>query len=403
MPEIVIAGGGTGGHLFPGLAVAAELRAAGAEVAWLGARRGLETERVPRAGIELLALPVTGATGRGRAEQLAALLRLPPAVARAALFLLRRRADAVLAVGGYAAVPGALAAAALGVPLVIQEQNALPGVANRLLAPWATAIACGFAGATAAFPSLPARFTGNPVREEFFRVPPAPAAPLALLVMGGSQGSAFLNRVLPEALARLAEAGGRPRVVHQAGTRWEAEVRARYAAAGVAAEVVGFLERPDRALAEASLVVARAGALTVSELAAARRPALLVPFAAAAHGHQAVNARALAEAGAAAVLEEHQADAGAIAAALEMLLAEPGRLAAMGERGAALARPSAARDIAALVLQRAGVPCASEPHSHGAAPAAPHAARDTVTAEHAGPGGASISVSPSIPPGARRK
>jgi UDP-N-acetylglucosamine--N-acetylmuramyl-(pentapeptide) pyrophosphoryl-undecaprenol N-acetylglucosamine transferase len=403
MPEIVIAGGGTGGHLFPGLAVAAELRAAGARVAWLGARRGLETELVPRAGIELLALPVTGAAGMGRGAQLAALLRLPPAVARAAQFLLGRRADAVLAVGGYAAAPGALAAGAVGVPLVIQEQNALPGVANRLLAPWATAIACGFAGTPAAFPSLPARFTGNPVREAFFRVPPAPAAPLAVLVTGGSQGSAFLNRVLPEALARLAETGVRPRIVHQAGTRWEGEVRERYAAAGIAAEVVGFLEQPERALAGASLVVARAGALTVAELAAARRPALLIPFAAAAHGHQAVNARALAKTGAAAVLEEQRADSGAVAAALEMLLAEPGRLAAMGERGAVLARPAAARDIAALVLQRAGVPCAPGPHSHGASSAAPHAARDTVAAERSGAGVASIPASPSADSGARRR
>ena len=393
MPEIVIAGGGTGGHLFPGLAVAEELRRAGAGVSWLGARRGLETDRVPRAGIELLALPVTGATGRGLSGHAGALLRLPPAVLRAALFLLRRRADAVLAVGGYAAMPGALAAAAVGVPLVIQEQNALPG----------------FAGATAYFPSMPARWTGNPVRREFFAVPPAPAGPPSVLVTGGSQGSAFLNRVLPDAFARLAAGGVRPRVVHQAGPRWADEVRARYAAAAVDAEVVGFIEQPDRALAAASLVVARAGALTVSELAAARRPALLVPFAAAAHGHQAVNARALAETGAATVLEEHQADAGAVAAALEMLLAEPARLAEIGSRGAALARPSAARDIAALVLQRAGVPCASEPHSHGAAPAAPtaardtRAARDTVTAECSGPGSDSISASPSNSPGARRQ
>lgn len=356
MTEIVIAGGGTGGHLFPGLAVARELRDAGVSVGWLGARRGLETERVPQAGIDLLALPVTGASGRRAADQVAALLRLPPAVLRAALFLLRRRADAVLAVGGYAAVPGALAAAALGVPLVIQEQNAVPGVANRLLAPWATAIACGFAGAAAAFPSLPARWTGNPVRSEFFAVPPAPAGPPALLVTGGSQGSAFLNRTLPEALARLAAAGQRPRVVHQAGPRWQDEVRSRYLAAGVAAEVVGFLERPDEALAGVSLVVARAGALTVCELAAARRAALLVPFAAAARDHQSENARALAATGAARVVAESAATPEALAAALAALLGDPPRLAEMGARGAALVRPDAAGAIASLVLRRAGVP-----------------------------------------------
>lgn len=403
MVEIVIAGGGTGGHLFPGLAVAAELRRAGATVSWLGARRGLEAERVPQAGIELLALPVTGASGRRAADQVGALLRLPPAVLRAALFLLRRQAGAVLAVGGYAAVPGALAAGAVGVPLVIQEQNARPGVANRLLAPWATAIACGFEGATASFPSLPARWTGNPVRPGFFAVPAAPAQPLTVLVMGGSQGSAFLNRTLPGAFARLAAAGPRPRIVHQAGTRWEAEVRERYAAAGIQAEVAGFLERPDQSLASASLVVARSGALTVCELAAARRAALLVPFAAAAHDHQSLNARALAATGAALVIEEPQATADGVASALEMLLADPARLAELGSRGASLARPDAARVIATLVLQRAGVPCASEPYSRGAAPAAPHAARDTDSLAHPSAGTAAAAVSSSNPAGARRR
>jgi UDP-N-acetylglucosamine--N-acetylmuramyl-(pentapeptide) pyrophosphoryl-undecaprenol N-acetylglucosamine transferase len=405
--EIVIAGGGTGGHLFPGLAVAEELRRAGAAVSWLGARRGLEVGRVPRAGIELLALPVTGASGKRAADQVEALLRLPPAVLRAAYFLLRRQAGAVLAVGGYAAVPGALAAAAVGVPLVIQEQNAVPGVANRFLAPWATVIACGFEGATASFPSLPARWTGNPVRPQFFAVPPAPADPLAVLVMGGSQGSAFLNRALPDAFAILAAERRLPRIVHQAGTHWEAEVRDRYAAAGVQAEVVGFLEHPDRALAVASLVVARSGALTVCELAAARRAALLVPFAAAAHGHQSLNAQALAATGAAMVIEEAVASPAVLASSLAELLDNPGRLAELGERGAVLARPHAARDIAALVLQRAGVPASAEHDPHGAAPSSSHAARvaarDPITAVPSGPSSAFISVSPSNLAGARRQ
>ena len=403
MVEIVIAGGGTGGHLFPGLAVAEELRRAGAGVSWLGARRGLETDRVPRAGIELLALPVTGASGRRAADQIGALLRLPPAVLRAALFLLRRNAGAVLAVGGYAAVPGALAAAAVGVPLVIQEQNAVPGVANRFLAPWATLIACGFAGATASFPSLPARWTGNPVRPEFFAVPPAPAGPPAVLVMGGSQGSAFLNRALPDAFALLAAERRLPRIVHQTGTRWETAVRERYQALRLDAEVIGFLERPDLELARASLVVARSGALTVCELAAARRAALLVPFAAAAHDHQMRNAEALAATGAALVIAEANASPANLAAALADLLGEPARLAEIGSRGAALARPEAARVIADLVLRRAGVATLAAPHPHGAAPAAPAAARDIIAAVPSGSGSAPIPVSPSNPPGARRQ
>jgi UDP-N-acetylglucosamine--N-acetylmuramyl-(pentapeptide) pyrophosphoryl-undecaprenol N-acetylglucosamine transferase len=366
--EVVIAGGGTGGHLFPGLAVAEELRRAGAGVSWLGARRGIEAERVPRAGIPLLTLPVTGASGRRLTDQAGSLLRVPPAVFTAARFLLHCHADAVLAVGGYAAVPGAVAASALGVPLVIQEQNALPGVTNRFLAPWATAIACGFEAAVAAFPSLPARWTGNPVRSAMFTVPPPPAGLVSVLVLGGSQGSAFLNRAMPEAFALLAARGPLPRIVHQAGAHRDGEVRDRYAAAGVPAEVVDFIEQPDRALAIASLVVARSGALTVCELAAARRPGLLVPFAAAAHGHQSLNAHALARYGAARVLEESEATPDALAATLAELLADPARLAAMGGLGAALAKPDAARDIAGLLLQRAGVAAGGAP-SHPAAEA----------------------------------
>ena len=352
MSVTVIAGGGTGGHLFPGLAVAVELQRAGAAVAWLGARRGLEATRVPALGVPLRLLAVTGAVGRSPLARAGAALRMPPAVLQAALFLLRRRAGAVLSVGGYASLPGALAAALLGVPLVLQEQNAVPGVANRFLAPWASVIACGFAEAVAAFPSLPARWTGNPVRAEFFAVPPPHLDPPGVLVLGGSQGSAFLNRVMPHALAALP--GARPRVLHQAGPRWEEEVRQRYAQAGIAADVVAFLERPADALAQVALVVARAGALTVTELAAARRAALLVPFAAAAHEHQLANARALAATGAAEVVVEAAATPEALAAALSRLLVQPEALRRRGEGGARLARADAATEVARMVREAGG-------------------------------------------------
>ncbi len=354
MSEVVIAGGGTGGHLFPGLAVATELAARGVSVSWLGARRGLEATRVPAAGIPIRLLAVSGAVARSRAAQAAAALQVAPATAQAAAFLLRRGAAAVLAVGGYAAMPGALAAGMLGVPLVLQEQNAVPGLTTRFLAPWSVAVACGFEAATAAFPSLPARWTGNPVRPEFFAVPPPPARPLAILVLGGSQGSAFLNATVPSALAQLAHAGVSPRVVHQAGARWTDEVRERYLALGVEAAVVPFLERPAEALADAALVVARAGALTVAELAAARRAALLIPFAAAAHGHQLANARAFAETGAGELLEERAATPAQLAAVLARMLAAPEGLVARGEAAVRLARPHAASAVAALALAAAG-------------------------------------------------
>ena len=353
MSEVVIAGGGTGGHLFPGLAVAEELAHAGCCVSWLGARRGLEATRVPQAGIPLRLLAVTGGVARSPGAKAGAALRVAPATLQAAAHLLHQRANAVLAVGGYASLPGAVAAGLLGIPIVLQEQNALPGLTNRLLAPWCAVVACGFEAAVAAFPSLPARWTGNPVRPEFFAVPAPPAEPITLLVFGGSQGSAFLNELVPEALAVQARSHVLPRVVHQCGERWETEVRRRYAAAGVQAEVVPFLERPAEALAKAALVVARAGALTICELAAARRAALLVPFAAAAAGHQLANARAYAATGAADVLEEGDASPGAVAALLAELFASPGRLVSRGRAGARLARPDAARTVARMVIEAA--------------------------------------------------
>jgi len=354
MSRLVIAGGGTGGHLFPGLAVAAELERSGVRVSWLGARRGLEATRVPEAGIPIRLLAVSGAVARSRAAQVAAVLQLLPAVFQAAAFLLRNGAAAVLPVGGYASLPGALAAGMLGVPVVLQEQNSVPGLATRFLAPWSVAVACGFEAALAAFPSLPARWTGNPVRPEFFAVPPPPVHPLTVLVLGGSQGSAFLNAAAPDAFGELARSGVTPRIVHQAGLRWANAVEQRYAALGIAATVVPFIEAPADALAGAALVVARAGALTVTELAAARRAALLVPFAASAHNHQVANAAAFAATGAAEVIEERDANPVSLATALRRMLAEPERLLERGRAGARLARPEAARAVADLLLRAAG-------------------------------------------------
>jgi UDP-N-acetylglucosamine--N-acetylmuramyl-(pentapeptide) pyrophosphoryl-undecaprenol N-acetylglucosamine transferase len=351
--EVVIAGGGTGGHLFPGLAAAAALREAGAAVSWLGAARGLEARHVPAAGVPLRLLPVSGAVGRAPHLQAVAVLSLAPAVVAATTWLLRRHAAAVLSVGGYAGLPGAIAACSLGVPLVIQEQNALPGLTQRLLAPWAVAIACGFESTLAAFPSLPAVWTGNPVRPQFSALPERAEGPTTVFVTGGSQGAAVLNRVVPEALALSASAGITPRIVHQAGPRWESEVRERYASLGLTADVVGFLERPWQTLAVASIVIARAGALTVCELATAGRFALLVPFAAAAHGHQLHNARALAATGAAVVVDESRARPAMLADLITSLLRDPASLAERWLRGRGLARHDAAEALARLVLSRA--------------------------------------------------
>jgi len=345
--RVLIAGGGTGGHFFPGLAVAEALQRRGGEVFWLGAKGGIEARKLPELGIPHRLLPVTGAVGVSLGKKLASFARLLPALVAARAYLGKVAPQVVLSVGGYAAFPGGVAAGTAGVPLVLQEQNAFPGLVHRLLAPWAAAIACGLPQAVEAFPSLPARFTGNPVRAAFFHLPPAPPR-RALAVFGGSQGSQVLNRLLPEALALLSP-DSRPEVVHQAGERWVAEVQQRYRSLGVAAQVVGFLPRPWEVLAEVPLVVARAGAATVAELAAAGRAAVLVPFGQAAKGHQLANARALASTGAAWVVEETEATPATLAQLLATLFADPAATAARGGQGRSLARADAAEAVVQLL------------------------------------------------------
>ena len=352
---VLIAGGGTGGHIFPGLAVAEELAAMGVAVHWLGARRGLEGTVVQGRKIPLTLVEIEGIRGRGAAAAARAVTAMPAAVAAAIRLVLRIRPVAVLGVGGYASAAGVLAAGMLGVPWVLQEQNAVPGWTNRSLAPWADLICCGFERAVAAFPSLPAEWSGNPVRAEFFQIGPlVPHDPHTILVLGGSQGSLFLNRTVPRALASVVR-GGRPLAIrHQAGVRWEEVVRTAYRDLGLEAEVAAFLPEPWKALEEADLVVARAGALTVSELAAAGRPSLLIPFAAAAGNHQEHNARSLEQAGGARVLTESEAGADRVARELDALLADPAALATMSTHARSLALPGAARRIARRLLEIGG-------------------------------------------------
>lgn len=353
---IVVAGGGTGGHIFPGLAVVRELEALDVAVHWLGGRHGLEAELVGERGVPMTLLDVEGLLGRGLSDTLRSLSLLPRALATAIRALLTTRPAAVLGVGGYASFAGAAAAGALGIPFVLQEQNSVPGATNRFMAPWADLICCGLKDATAAFPSLPTEWTGNPVRAAFFEIPPVAAHdPPRLLVLGGSQGSLFLNRTLPRALAALARTGIRPEVRHQAGVRWADVVRTSYADLKLDAQVSAFLSEPWRAVADADLVVARSGALTVSELAAAGRGALLVPFAAAAGNHQEHNARSLERAGGAIVVTESEASPQRVAWILEELLGDPVALAALGRCARAIARPGAAATIATRLLAIGGV------------------------------------------------
>lgn len=350
-PAVVLAGGGTGGHVFPGLAVADVLRRRGCEVTWMGRPHGMERVLVEARGIAYDGVPSRPLVGRGAAGRLLALTALVPATLRAAARLHRRRAAVVLGTGGYVCAPAVLGAALVRTPAVLLEPNARAGTANRWLSGRVRAAAVAHPGAAGDL-RCPSRHTGVPVRAEFFAVPAAsPGSPLRILVLGGSQGARDLNEALPPAVAELCRRAPAPALVHQAGPGHVEATRRAYAAAdlpaGVRVEVRDFLDDVAAAMAAADLVVSRAGAITLAEICAAGRAALLVPLVLAG-GHQGENAAELEKAGAARVVVPDPAQ---LAAVLAELAAAPVLLVEMGRRARALARPRAAEDIADLVLE----------------------------------------------------
>jgi UDP-N-acetylglucosamine--N-acetylmuramyl-(pentapeptide) pyrophosphoryl-undecaprenol N-acetylglucosamine transferase len=351
----VMAGGGTGGHLFPALAVAREIRRRrpDARILFVGSARGLEATVVPREGFALETIRVSGIVGKRPAARLAGLLRLPVALAEAWSILKRARARVAVGVGGYASGPVILSAAARGIPTLVHEQNSMPGITNRILNRIATQTAVGFAAANRYF-RRPGIDTGNPVRPEFWEVAALESRPISrrLLVFGGSQGARVLNAAVLEAASALEAAG--IAIVLQTGEKPFEEVRDRLRAASSGVRVVPFLPRLWEEMAPADLVVARAGALTLAELAAAGRPAILVPFAAATHGHQMENARTFAEAGAVRVVAEEELFGGRLAAEVRTLLDDPEKLSAMARAARALARPDAASRIVDLIFALEG-------------------------------------------------
>ncbi len=351
---IVIMAGGTGGHVFPALAIAEGLRARGLAVSWLGTRRGLEAELVPKAGIEIDWISVSGLRGKGLAGWLLAPARLAVALLQALAALRRRRPAAVLGMGGFVAGPGGVAARLLAVPLLVHEQNAVAGLTNALLARIADRVLEAFPGTFP--PARGARLTGNPVRAEIAALP-QPATRLGgrggrlrLLVIGGSLGAAALNGVVPAAAARLA---GRLEIRHQCGRDHLESTRSTYAEAGVEAEVTPFIDDMAAAYAWADLVVCRAGALTVAELAAAGVGALLVPFPYAVDDHQTANAGELVAVGAARLLPQAELDAARLAEELTVLAGDRPRLLAMAEAARGVARPGATAEVVAECLRAA--------------------------------------------------
>jgi UDP-N-acetylglucosamine--N-acetylmuramyl-(pentapeptide) pyrophosphoryl-undecaprenol N-acetylglucosamine transferase len=350
---VLIMAGGTGGHVFPALAVARVLRQQDVPVLWLGTRSGLEAQIVPAAGLPIAWLSVSGLRGKGWAAWMMAPLRLGRAVVQAFAVLRRERPRVVLGLGGFVAGPGGLVAALLRLPLVIHEQNAVAGLTNRLLAPLSTRVLEGFPR-TFAERRRPI-CTGNPVRSEIAQVPPPERrlpgreGPLRLLVLGGSLGAAALNAVVPAALAAMAP-GDRPQVRHQAGSRNLEAAKAQYRAAKVEGRVLAFIDDMAEAYAWADLVICRAGALTVAELAAAGAGSILVPYPHAVDDHQTANARFLGAAGAAILVPQSDLSAARLAATLGALGADRARLVSMARAARALARPAAAEEVAGHCL-----------------------------------------------------
>ena len=347
-PMVVVMAGGTGGHIFPGLAVAQALSARGVRVGWLGADGGMETRLVPQHGVAIDTIAVKGVRGKGIATLLSAPLRILRAVRDAARVLRTRQPDAVVSFGGYAAGPGGIAARIAGIPLLVHEQNRAAGMTNKALAKVAKQVLVGF-------PQTFAKETlvGNPVRAQIANVaPPAGrdfghAGPLRLLVLGGSQGARALNNAVPRAVAAL----GQPvQIVHQAGEKMLDDARKAYADAGVQATVEPFIADMAAAYAHADLVVCRAGALTLAELCAVGVGSVLVPFPQAVDDHQTRNAEFLVERGAAVLLPQGEDLAARLQPVLAALIADPGKRLAMAEAARSLAMPDAAERVADAVL-----------------------------------------------------
>jgi UDP-N-acetylglucosamine--N-acetylmuramyl-(pentapeptide) pyrophosphoryl-undecaprenol N-acetylglucosamine transferase len=346
--RIVVMAGGTGGHVFPALAVAESLVEKGWEVSWLGTQGGLEARVVPEHGIAIDWLSVAGVRGKGALSKITAVFKLVKACLQAASFLRKRKPDVVLGMGGFVAGPGGLMAKVLGIPLVIHEQNRVPGTTNRWLARLASRV-------LEAFPdsfdkSRQAVCTGNPLRKKFLQAPEAPPREagqnLKVLIVGGSQGAQRLNEIVPEAMALLSGL----QVIHQTGAAMQEQVAARYRELGVNAEAQAFIRNMAEAYAWADLAICRAGAMTVSELAATGCPAILVPLPWAIDDHQVANAHYLADAGAGEILLQKDLTPESLAAAVNRVRE---RLAAMAAAAKQCARLDATEAVASYCIAEA--------------------------------------------------
>jgi UDP-N-acetylglucosamine--N-acetylmuramyl-(pentapeptide) pyrophosphoryl-undecaprenol N-acetylglucosamine transferase len=354
--RVMIAGGGTGGHVIPALAIADALKSAyAAEICFIGTARGMETRLVPQAGYPLELIDVGQLNRVSLTTQLKTLVALPRGIFYCMGLLRRWKPQVMVGVGGYASGPGMLAALLLRVPTLAFEPNAVPGMANRLIGKRISAAAVNFAPTLAYFRN--AEVTGIPVRQEFFALPARSAeSPPRLLIMGGSQGARALNQRMPEIAKALLDAVPGLTILHQAGARHAETTEAAYSASGAPPErwkVQAFLEDMPRQFAEADLILARSGASTAAELAASGKPSLLVPFPQAADDHQRKNAEVLVEGGAAAMLLEKDMTPAALLETLTGLLTNREKLTEMSARTRTFAHPKAAARIAEIVASLA--------------------------------------------------
>jgi len=351
--RIMILAGGTGGHIYPALAVARELRALDCEVTWMGTKAGMEANLVPAAGIPIEWLTVSGFRGKGLPAKLLAPFKLVLACLQAWAILRRNKPGVVLGMGGFVTAPGGLMARLLGIPLVIHEQNRIPGTTNRLLVKWAKVILEAFPGSFP--PSLGARCVGNPLRREIVEAVSekrlGPGKTVKILVVGGSQGAMALNRCVPEALSL---AGLQVDVLHQTGEAMCEETEAMYQRFGIVACVVAFIDDMAAAYRWADLAICRAGAMTISELTAAGLPAVLIPYPYAIDDHQTANARFLADAGAALLMPQSSMTPESLAQALTKLAEDSARIREMSQRARSLARLDAAHVVAKICLSEVG-------------------------------------------------
>ncbi|HUE22172.1 MAG TPA: undecaprenyldiphospho-muramoylpentapeptide beta-N-acetylglucosaminyltransferase [Bryobacteraceae bacterium] len=343
----LFAGGGTGGHVIPALAVARELRHRGHSAFFVGTERGLESQLVPDEGFPLELIQIGGLKRVGLRQTAATLMQLPVSTLYARRLLKDRSVAAVFSMGGYVAGPPVLAALVRRVPVVVMEPNALPGFTNRRIARYVRRALISFPETARYFPYGRTELTGLPVRDEFFSIPPkAPGATFTVLITGGSQGSRTLNQAARQSWPLFRAAALPVRIVHQSGPADCDELRAAFSESGIEGEVLPFIADMPAAFAEADLVVCRSGAGAVAELAAAGKPAILAPFPFAADQHQLRNAQALVRAGAARLVEDREMTGAKLFETVARLAADDVGLARMGAAARSLAHPGAARRAA---------------------------------------------------------